>query len=167
MLLCLRFIAGMCWLAPAPYPCSCCPATNLSVVASPLEPERASGTELCATGSAQGAYGRRAAAWGLGNSAVPLRSRSASSAGHRCNVPRCASQPRLSALLWCDRAGPDLRTSHQSGPADAHRSPAHPCAAPTQLCALGRASASPSLGCARRARRVFIYRMCRVCRPLK
>ena len=149
----------MYWLATAPHPCSCCPATNLSVVASPLEPERASMAELCATGSAQGAYGRRAAAWGLGNIAVPLRSRSASSAGHRCNVPRCASQPRLSALLWCDRGGPDVRTSHQSGPADDHRSPAHSHNALTQLCTLGRTSASPSLGCARCAREVFIHRL--------
>ena len=140
------------WLAPALYPCSSCPATNLSVVASPLEPERASGAELCATGSAQGGYRRRAAVLGLGNSPVGLRGRRASAAGQRCNVPRCASQPRLSALLWCDRGGPDVRTSHQSGPADAHRSPAHSHNAPTQLCALGRASASPSLGCARCAR---------------
>ena len=152
MLLCLRFIAGMCWLAPAPYPCPYCPATNLSVVASPLEPERASGTELCATGSAEGAYGRRAAARGLGNSSVPLHSRRSSAAGQRCNVTRCASQPRLSALLWWCRGGPDLRKSHQSGPADAPRSPAHPQNAADTL---GRTPASPSLGCARCAREVY------------
>ena len=152
------------WLAPAPYPCSCCPATNLSVVASPLEPERASGAELCATGSAQAAYRRRAAALGLGNSTVPLRGRRASSAGHGCNDPRCASQPILSALLWCGRGLPDLRKSHQSGPADAHRSPAHP---QNVADTLGRTWPSPSLRCARCARRIFIYRIYRVCRPLK
>ena len=130
--------------------------TDRSVVVGAVEPERGSGAELCAAGSAQAAYRRRAAVLGLGNSAVPLRGRRASSAGHRCNVPRCASQPRLSALLWCGRGGPDLRRSHQSGPADAHRAPAHSHNAPTQLCALGRASASRVWG-ARGARARCLY----------
>ena len=143
-------------MPPHPYSCSCCPDTNLSVVASPLEPERASGAQLCATGTAQAAYRRRAALWGLVNSAVPLCGRSASSASHRCNVPRCASQPILSALLWCGRGLPDLRRSHQSGPADAHRSPAHSQNALTQLCTLGRTWPSPRR-CARGARAGYLF----------
>ena len=138
------------------------PQTDRSVVAGAVLPERGSGAELCATGSAQGGYRRRAAVLGLGNSPVPLRGRRASAAGHRCNVPRCASQPRLSALLWCGRGLPDLRRSHQSGPADAHRSPAHPQNALTQLCTLGRTWPSPRR-CARGARAGYLFIECIVC----
>ena len=138
------------------------PQTDRSVVAGAVEPERGSCALLCATGSVQAAYLRRAAVLGLGNSPVPLCGRRASAAGHRCNVPRCASQPRLSALLWCGRAVPDLRRSHQSRPADAHRSPAHHQNALTHLCILGRTWPSPRR-CARDARAVNLFIECIVC----
>ena len=138
------------------------PQTDRSVVVGAVLPERGSRAELCASGSAQGGYQRRAAVLGLDNSAVPLCGCRAPAAGQRCNVPRCASQPILSALLCCGRGLPDLRTSHQSGPAGAHRSPAHPQNALTQLCTLGRTWPSPRR-CARGARAGHLFIECIVC----